>query len=384
MPRSLSIAAIQMDGTTAPTAERLARAATQIAQAAQAGADLVVLPAAFNTGITFAETTYETTERLTDDTVAWLHAQATEHGIYLAGGLHIVDHEDTYHRAFLVAPDGQQWHYDQRYPFLWERVFYRDGHRITIADTPLGNIGFLIGWDTAHPDLWESYAARIDVLIVLHHTLASSDMLLQVSDNLAVPAVDLGFLGRWLVDSTSYQLLTDVHRQSAWLGVPVVVAGATGTLDTILPAPWFSVGALLFGRRDGWQEALDNAAETRLVVPFQQYTGIVTADGTLSTETLSDSDAVVTAQLSLPDKTPMPDDTLSQPPMYSSANARTLIDSISNGFLTLTYRRGVRRQWGARMAHMSPATRFWLHLLLWTALLSTFVGWLLGRRKRRD
>lgn len=50
MPRSIKIAAIQMDARPAPTAERLARAERLITQIVPSGVDLVVLPEIFNTG----------------------------------------------------------------------------------------------------------------------------------------------------------------------------------------------------------------------------------------------------------------------------------------------------------------------------------------------
>ncbi|MEL6525117.1 MAG: carbon-nitrogen hydrolase family protein [Chloroflexota bacterium] len=195
MARSLTVATIQLDITPEQTATRLERASQQIQQAVDTGAQLIVLPAAFNTGVSFAETAYEVTERLSDQTRLWLHAQASEHNVHIVGSFYIVEHDDTFHRAFLVAPDGTEWHYDQRYPLLWERVFYRDGHRITVADTSLGKIGFLIGWDTAHPELWESYAAKVDVLLVLHHALDTSDLTLQI-DDVRLKAIDSSYYPR--------------------------------------------------------------------------------------------------------------------------------------------------------------------------------------------
>ncbi|MEL6306603.1 MAG: carbon-nitrogen hydrolase family protein [Chloroflexota bacterium] len=379
MARSLTVATIQLDITPEETDIRLARASEQIKQAVDTGAQLIVLPAAFNTGVTFAETTYEVTEHLTDQTHHWLHAQASEYNVRIVGSFYIVEHDDTFHRAFLVAPDGTEWHYDQQYPLLWERVFYRDGHRITVADTALGKIGFLIGWDTAHPELWESYAAKVDMLVVLHHALDISALQLHLADAV-LKADELGRLGRWFVDSTNYQLRYDVREQAKWLGVPVICAGASGTLNTILPNPLFSVGGLLIGRSDAWQIAYEQGAEARLVVPTQRDTGVIGANGQQLAEITVDSDAFIVSELSLPDTPPMPDDTVPQPAMYTSDSARDVINVLSNGLLTLTYRRGVRRQWGARMAHMSDSTRLWLKALLSVSLIAFVLGWFFGRR----
>ncbi len=58
MDKTISIAIVQMEVTPGPVSERLERAGKLIAQAAQAGAQLVALPELFNTGYAYRDSTF--------------------------------------------------------------------------------------------------------------------------------------------------------------------------------------------------------------------------------------------------------------------------------------------------------------------------------------
>ena len=72
MAKTLHVAAVQMDVAPAPTAERLARAQALVAQAANEGARVVVLPELFNTGYIYDDANYRRAESLHGPTVAWM------------------------------------------------------------------------------------------------------------------------------------------------------------------------------------------------------------------------------------------------------------------------------------------------------------------------
>ncbi|MEM9951497.1 MAG: carbon-nitrogen hydrolase family protein [Chloroflexota bacterium] len=378
MARKIKVATIQLDGAPQVTDERLNSIETSIAEVVSDGAELLVLPAFFNTGKTFLETTYEKTERLTDQTMLWMCEQAQKHNIHLVGAWLVVDKDDTYQSAILVTPDGKTYRYNQQYPLMWERVFYRDGRGITIADTEVGRIGMMIGWDVAHPELWERYASKVDLMLILHAEIDYTQATLQYPDGAKISHDQLSVPAKFLIQRSKHFLQQDISTQRNWLNVPTVTVGCSGEFDSILPAPYFSVQALLFGRTALWQKADTNQqyAEMRLIAPFTQCTEIRDANGEILTSTDQDGTQTLFAQIDIgdaDDHPPLPLDE-PQPATHTSEWVRLLIDSISSGLLTLNYRRGVRRQWGARMAPMDASTRVWLQVILIVAVLAMFVG----------
>src|SRR5215470_8981607 len=109
--RTIKVAAVQMDAAPAPLSERLSRAADLIAEASNAGAQLVVLQELFNTGYEYSDRNYGLAETMDGETVTWMKAQALQYNIHLTGSLMLLDNEDIYNSALLIAPDGRTWRY---------------------------------------------------------------------------------------------------------------------------------------------------------------------------------------------------------------------------------------------------------------------------------
>lgn len=383
MPRSIRLATVQMDGMPAPTSSRLERAAKLIEQAASDGTELILLPELFNTGMTYLETNYEVTESLKGQTLNWLCQQAKTHDVHLAGSFLVVDDEDSYNAVFLVSPDGQSWRYDKQYPHLWERAFFRDGHGITVAETSIGKIGFLIGWDAAHEDLWERYASKVDLMLVMQTAPDFRQAELHFYDGTTLAIEDLGTIHRLVGEHSVSYLQSDLAQQARWMQVPVVCAGVSGSFRTIFPAPFFSLGAMLIWRTDLWQYADKNYAEAELIAPFFSGTRIIDADGKTVVRVVEDGDTYAISTIEIPDSPPILDLRDEQPKMAIPKLVYHLVDVVSIALLTMTYRRGLRRQWGAKMARMDASTKTWLTILGVTAFLASMLTRILLPKPRR-
>ncbi len=275
--RNLKIAAVQMAANPAPTTERLDRAERLVSSAADSGAELVVLPECFNTGYTFKEKNHARVEKIDGPTATWLGDTAARLNIHLAGTLMLLDKGETYNSMLLFSPDGRRWRYDKNYPWGWERGYFRPSRRvprITIAETTLGDIGMLICWDVSHPNLWQMYAGRVDLMVI-------SSCPVEVGHGIFdLPGGDhfsLEQLGPRFAANANSVLLTFgdmLNQQTAWLGVPAVHSTEYGHIRTPIPmgrrgllgfaiaAPWL---LKYFSEANGLQLSCDLVQECKIL-----------------------------------------------------------------------------------------------------------------------
>jgi len=374
MSRKLKMAAIQMDASPAPTADRLARAADLVTEAARSGAQLVVLPEVFNTGYEYHERNYGLAEPLSGQTVTWMKAQSAQHQIHLVGTLMLLDEDEVYNTALLIAPDGRMWRYDKNYPFAWERAYFREGRNITIADTDLGRFGIMICWDSSHAELWQRYAGKVDAMIIPSSPPKISSADLVFPDGERVNIKDLGGIWETIYTDEEYFPGEDMDKHAAWMRVPIVNTVAGGKFKSRLPVPYVSIGSYLATRNDLW-EYISQAPNVQIETGFDHQTKIVDAFGQVIARVTEDGDSFTLAEVTLPDEMPKP--TYPQPKMRTHPLAYFLVDVVTAGVMTALYRRGLRRQWGEYMAPTDPRTKIWAG-----ALIGAFVaGWLLGRKK---
>jgi Carbon-nitrogen hydrolase len=188
--RTLKVAIVQLDVTPTPTPDRLVRAERLITQAAQDGAQLIALPEVFNTGYRYhVDENFQRAEPLDGLTVTWMKNLSAWLNIHLAGSILLRDGGEIYNALLLTAPDGQLWRYDKNYPWGWEHAYSRGGQGTTVAHTALGDIGLLICWDVAHPNLWQHYVGQVDLML-----------LSSCPPDLGKPTYEFGDGERWTID----------------------------------------------------------------------------------------------------------------------------------------------------------------------------------------
>lgn len=337
MGRKIRAAAIQMDVTPAPVSQRLQRAATLLAEATAAGAQLVVLPELFNTGYEFHERNYALAERLDGETVTWMKAMAAEHNLHLVGSLLLRDGADIYNSAILTAPNGRIWRYDKQYIPFWERAYFRGGEQITVADTDLGKLGMMICWDHAHPDLWANYAGNVDAILIMScpGDIGGGDLLFPDGFrtkfmNLVQPQMD-----EMSATDSSNEQADPIQQQAAWMDVPVVGASATGTIRTKLPLieTIFPTSPLA--------ERTVQAADMLLECGFPPATEIRNAQGQLIVQGTVTGDGVIFAELDLAEQTPQPQ--TAQPKINIAPEMYQLSDEIIPAMMIPLYEDGLKR-----------------------------------------
>jgi len=142
----------------------LAETLRLIGEAADNGANLIVLPELANTGYTFEtrEEAYLHGENVPDGPTsrAW-EKLASERNLYIVGGLVELDGVYIYDTAVLIGPDGFIGKY--RKTHLWDReklIFTPSIDGFPVFETKIGRIGLLICWDIWFPEVPRILAAQ--------------------------------------------------------------------------------------------------------------------------------------------------------------------------------------------------------------------------------
>ncbi len=381
MTRTVTIAAIQMDANVAPLTERLARAETLVTQAATAGAQLVVLPELFNLGYTYADENFHRAELLDGPTATWMRDIAARLRIHLAGSLLLLDEDEIYNALLLFAPDGRMWRYDKHYPWAWERAYFRESDRITVARTDLGNIGMMICWDVAHTELWRRYAGQTDLMLIASCPPDGGNPVYSFPDGAQITVDAMGPAFRALKDAGAQVFGATIDQQAAWLGVPAVNTVGCGQITTAIPNGRAAFLAIL-PLAPGLIKHLPYAHRLHATYTFVPGCKIVGADGRVLAElTQAQGETFTLAEVALPAPHPTPRGRQPVPPVPRPAY--WFADVLIPGLVLGVYRRGARRVWGSRMAPVHPATQRWLLALSAVALINCLVGWQYGRHARR-
>jgi len=320
VPRKIKVAAVQMDANPAPVSERLNRAEKLITQAAQEGAQLVVLPELFNIGYTYTDSNFDHAEPLEGGTTTtWMKENASRLHIHLAGTLLILEDGEIYNSLLLFSPSGQRWRYDKNYPWAWERGYFRGRSGTAIAHTELGDFGMLICWDVAHTNLWKQYAGKIDMVLASSCPPDGPQASYHFRGGYQINFNDLGSVMGSIKDSGELVFDKTVRQQARWLGVPVVNSGGAGKIHTPIPkAKSLMASFVLMAPR--LIKQLPNADQMQMGSDMIASCKVVGADGQIITSRHpNESDGYAIAEVTLQDKKPQPSQQQPKSPVHPMA-----------------------------------------------------------------
>jgi predicted amidohydrolase len=167
----MKVACLQMEPRIGQVQANVARSLEMIAQAAQAGAKLAVLPELCNTGYVFKtrEEALELSEEVPDGPTceAWL-AAARKHSMFIVAG--ITEREDgkLYNAAVLVGPDGYIGTYRKNHLWGDENIFFEPGNLgVPVFDIGIGRVACAICYDIWFPEIFRLAALQgADMLCV--------------------------------------------------------------------------------------------------------------------------------------------------------------------------------------------------------------------------
>ncbi|MGB7338569.1 MAG: carbon-nitrogen hydrolase family protein [Phototrophicaceae bacterium] len=158
--REVTIAIVQMQSMLGEPEENLVKMSEQISTiASQQKVDLIVFPELITSGSELGLRFTEVAQRIPGPTVNLIAQRANDFGIYIAFGMASKEKVESvlYNTAVLVGPDGELIEtYNKVHLRGEERMAFREGYKIPVAETEIGNIGLCLGYDLAFPEVARS------------------------------------------------------------------------------------------------------------------------------------------------------------------------------------------------------------------------------------
>jgi predicted amidohydrolase len=262
----MRVAAVQLEAVPADVAANLAACERLAGEAAAQGAEAIVLPEFFSTGIGFLPELVDAALPPDGAATELLRGLARRHGALVGGSFLCRDPDGDVRNAFLLArPDGTlAGRHDKDLPTMWENCFYVGGDDDGVVEVQPGlTVGLAVCWELMRTQTVRRLRGRVDLV------LAGS--------------------GWWSVDESwpPRALMRSLERRNAgvarraaetfagYVGAPVVHAAHAGRLRCGMP--WLPL------RYDG---------------RFEGNTVVVDADGTvLARRDAAEGEGVVVADV---------------------------------------------------------------------------------------
>ncbi|MBN1584168.1 MAG: carbon-nitrogen hydrolase family protein [Anaerolineae bacterium] len=118
--------------------------------------DLVVFPELVTTGYECGVQFVDLAERVPGPAVNLIAQRASDYGTHVLFGMVAKERVESilYNAAVLVGPDGEViGQYNKTHLRGEERLAFRPGFRYQVWETEFGNVGVMLGWDLAFPEV---------------------------------------------------------------------------------------------------------------------------------------------------------------------------------------------------------------------------------------
>jgi len=289
----LKVAAIQMDAQVGAVEANLAHAADLVEQAAQQGAQLIVLPELFSTGYEYSDRNFALPERLEGPTGLWIAKTARWLNIHLLGTFPARTPRGSYIASMLAAPDGRHWVYRKVHVAFWENCYFDRGSEPVIADTDLGRIGLLTCWDQVFADLARAYQGNVDLLCIPSSPPTWLGTLEDAEGRVLARISELRSMGHTMDGVDWFCRAQVLHARSA--GVPVVYAARCGRFHSSFP--YGSSFLLAANGKDALRVLRGAGTRYLLRCPMMGRSCIVNAEGERIASADQDGEALLVASV---------------------------------------------------------------------------------------
>lgn len=155
--REVTVAAIQMQPKVAEQQDNLIRMGEWLDKVcSEQRVDLVVFPELITTGYECGVQFTDLAERVPGPTVNLIAQRASDYGTHVLFGMASKEKVESilYDTAVFIGPDGDvMGQYNKVHLRGEERLAFRPGFRYNVWETEFGNVGVMLGWDLAFPEV---------------------------------------------------------------------------------------------------------------------------------------------------------------------------------------------------------------------------------------
>lgn len=158
--REITVATVQMKPALGEVEDNLVKMSEFVSKiASQQKVDLILFPELVTSGNELGVRFTEMAQRVPGPAANLMAQRAADFGVYIAFGMVMKERVESilFNTAVLVGPDGELvGTYNKVHLHGEERMAFREGFRLPVFETDIGQIGLMLGWDLAFPEVARS------------------------------------------------------------------------------------------------------------------------------------------------------------------------------------------------------------------------------------
>jgi predicted amidohydrolase len=219
----VKVAAVQLEPVLGDVAENLRRCESLADEAARRGAELIVLPEFFTTGMAYLDRLADAALPPDGAATQLMLALARRHGATVGGSFVCRDADGHNRNAFvLVTPDGVQGRHDKDLPTMFENCFYVGGADAGVLDWGGSSVGAALCWELMRTGTARRLRGRVDLLVA-------------GSAWWSIPAWPPRFITRRFEARNANNAARAAPAMARLVGAPIVHASHSGPIESPMP-----------------------------------------------------------------------------------------------------------------------------------------------------
>jgi predicted amidohydrolase len=224
VPQTTRIAAIQLAAEIADVDANLAACERLADAAAGDGAQWIILPEFFSTGVAFQPDLVDAALPPDGAATQLLQSLAQRHGATVGGSFLCRDDDGHVRNAFLLAnPVGTvAGRHDKDLPTMWENCFYVGGDDDGVIDAAGGTVGVALCWELIRSQTARRLRDRVDMIV-------------GGSCWWTVPAWPPRGITRRMEAANAFNATNAASRMARLVGAPVIHAAHCGPISCPMP-----------------------------------------------------------------------------------------------------------------------------------------------------